>query len=175
MTAILRWKSAGHCGGRMSYRATRSRSTGSMPNPYAVVDALKAPSPAMKRKKWRREIMNGRSVMPLLSDEKLQRNWDAFVQISSSAALTIAVGATSVVAFAAEQSELRRIACRLGKAEVAEGMGGQQPPARGALQITALDQKRLDDVLDSIARLRQCRGHRFHADRTAAVIHRDGG
>src|SRR6202165_5770361 len=119
--------------------------------------------------------MNGRSVMPLLSDEKLQRNWDAFVQISSSAALTIAVGATSVVAFAAEQSELRRIACRLGKAEVAEGMRGQQPPARGALQITALDQKRLDDVLDRIARLRQCRGHRFHADPTAAVISREGG
>jgi hypothetical protein len=30
-----------------------------MPNPYAVVEALKAPSPAKKRKNWRREIMNG--------------------------------------------------------------------------------------------------------------------
>ena len=58
---------------------------------------------------------------------------------------------------------------------MAEGMRGQQPPARGALQIAALDQKRLDDVLDGVARLRQRRRHGFHADRAAAVIHRDGG
>jgi hypothetical protein len=30
-----------------------------MPNPYAVVEALKAPSPATNLKNWRREIMNG--------------------------------------------------------------------------------------------------------------------
>ena len=49
---------------------------------------------------------------------------------------------------------------------------GQQPAARGALQIAALDQERLDDVLDGIARLLQRRGHGFHADRAAAIIHR---
>src|ERR1700685_1694816 len=73
-----------------------------------------------------------------------------------------------------EQTELRRIARRFGKAEMAEGMRGQQPPARRALQIAALDQERLDDVLDRIARLGQCRRHGFDADRAAAVIHRNG-
>src|ERR1700726_3291289 len=53
---------------------------------------------------------------------------------------------------AAEQSELRRIARGLGEAEMAEGVRGQQTPARGALQIAALDQERLDDILDGIAR-----------------------
>src|SRR6266536_3881595 len=81
----------------------------------------------------------------------------------------------SVAAVAiAEQSELRRIACRLGKPEMAEGMRGQQTPARSALQIAALDQERLDDVLDGIARLRERRRHGFNADRAAAVVHRDG-
>src|SRR6266446_9418952 len=73
-----------------------------------------------------------------------------------------------------EQSELCRIARGLGEAEMAERMRGQQPAARGALQITTLDQERLDDVLDRIARLRQRRGHGLHSDRTAAVIHGDG-
>src|SRR5258705_11385910 len=74
----------------------------------------------------------------------------------------------------AKQPELRRIARGLGEAEMAKRMRGQQPPARRALQITALDQERLDDVLDRIARLRQRRGHGLHAHPTAAVIHRDG-
>src|SRR6266478_10168667 len=73
-----------------------------------------------------------------------------------------------------EQSELRRIARGLGEAKMAEGMRGQQPPAGGALQIAALDQKRLDDVLDRVARLRQRRGHGLYSHRTPAVIHRDG-
>src|SRR5258706_13762630 len=74
----------------------------------------------------------------------------------------------------AEQPELRRIARGLGEAEMAKRMRGQQPPARRALQITALDQKRLDDVLDRIARLRQPRGHGLYSHRTPAVIHRNG-
>src|SRR5882757_3256539 len=76
--------------------------------------------------------------------------------------------------FTAEQSELRRIARGLGEAEMPEGMRGQQPSARGALQIAALDQERLDDVLDGIARLRQRGCHGFHTDRAAAVIDGDG-
>src|SRR6187399_156860 len=58
---------------------------------------------------------------------------------------------------AAEQSELRRIARGLGEAEMLERMRGQQPPARGALQVAALDQKRLDDVFDGVAWFRQRR------------------
>src|SRR5712675_2341329 len=77
--------------------------------------------------------------------------------------------------FTAEQSELRRIARGLGEAEMAERMRGQQPPARGALQTAALNQERLDDVLDGIAWLRQRRRHGLHADRAAAIIHCDRG
>src|SRR5437868_8336867 len=73
-----------------------------------------------------------------------------------------------------EQAELRGVARGLGETEMAERVRGEQPPARGALQIAALDQERLDDVLDRIARLRQCRRHGLHADRAAAVILRDG-
>src|SRR3979409_3827 len=73
-----------------------------------------------------------------------------------------------------EQSELRRIARGLGEAEMAERMRGQQPAARGTLQIAALNQKRLDDVFDGVARLGKRRRHGLYAHRTAAVIHRDG-
>jgi hypothetical protein len=59
----------------------------------------------------------------------------------------------SILATATEQSELRRIARGFGETEMAEGMRGQEPAARGALQIAALDQKRLDDVLDGVGRL----------------------
>src|SRR5665213_1156113 len=82
---------------------------------------------------------------------------------------------STVVFLAAEQPELRRIARGLSEAEMAEGVRRQQPAARGALQIAALDQIRLDDVLDGIAWLRQGRRHGFDADRAAAVVHRDGG
>src|SRR5437868_285723 len=51
-----------------------------------------------------------------------------------------------------EQLELRRIARRLGEAEVAEGVAGEQAPARGALNEAFLDQERLDDLLDGVAR-----------------------
>src|ERR1041385_2351376 len=56
-----------------------------------------------------------------------------------------------------EQAELRGVARGLGEAEMTERVRGEQPAARRALQIAALDQERLDDVLDRIARLRQCR------------------
>src|SRR6266705_5675834 len=97
----------------------------------------------------------------------LHPNWGVFVQIFSSA--------TSIVALATlpEQSELRRIARGLGEAEMAERMRGQQPAARRALQIAALNQERLDDILDGVARLRQRRRHGLNADRAAAVIHCD--
>ena len=47
---------------------------------------------------------------------------------------------------------------------------GEQPAARRALQEALLDQERLDDVLDRVARLRQRRRERLDADRAAAVI-----
>src|SRR5260370_34929118 len=76
--------------------------------------------------------------------------------------------------FTAEQSELRRIARGLGEAEMAERMRGQQPAARGALQIAALNQKWLEDVLDPIARLRHARRHGLPAYRTPPVIQGHG-
>src|SRR5205814_5514952 len=75
--------------------------------------------------------------------------------------------------FAPEQSELRGVARGFSEAEMAEGVRGQEPAARGALQIAALDQEWLDDVLDRVARLRQRRRHCLHADRAAAIVHRD--
>src|SRR4051812_34873809 len=82
------------------------------------------------------------SVMHPLCHRKLQPKSGGFVQMFSS---------RSVVAIAAaEQSELCRIARGLGEAEMLEGVRGEQPAARGALQIAALNQKRLDDVLDRI-------------------------
>ena len=51
----------------------------------------------------------------------------------------------------AEQPELARVARGLGEAEMLEGVRGQQPSARGALDEALLDQKRLDDVLDGVA------------------------
>ncbi len=56
-----------------------------------------------------------------------------------------------------------------------EGGAGQQPAARGALDEALLDQIRLDDVFDGVARLRQRRGDGVDADRTAAVVERDIG
>src|SRR5690348_6788631 len=79
-----------------------------------------------------------------------------------------------IVVAVAEQAELRGIARGLGEAEMAEGVRGQQPSARGALQIAALDQIGLDDVLDGVARLRERGRHGLDADRAAAVVERDG-
>src|SRR5947207_4410881 len=72
-----------------------------------------------------------------------------------------------------KQDELRGIARRLGKPEMSEGMRGQQPSARGALDEALLDQERLDDLLDGVARLGKRRSDRLDADGTAAVILRD--
>src|SRR5262249_16316231 len=52
-----------------------------------------------------------------------------------------------------EQAELRRIACGLCEPEMTERVRRQQPAARGALQETALNEERLDDFLDGVARL----------------------
>src|SRR5262249_51265575 len=73
-----------------------------------------------------------------------------------------------------EHSELPGIARGLGEAEVAEGVRGQQAAARGALNEALLDQERLDDLLDRIARLRERRGNGLDPDRAAAVVERDG-
>src|SRR5580693_365338 len=72
-----------------------------------------------------------------------------------------------------EHAELRGVAARLGEAEMAERMAGQEASARSALEEALLDQERLDDLLDGVARLRQRRGDGLDADRAAAVIHRD--
>jgi hypothetical protein len=51
-----------------------------------------------------------------------------------------------------------------------ESVRGQHAAARRALNEAALDQKRLDDVLDRVARLRERRGNRLDADRAAAIV-----
>ena len=53
---------------------------------------------------------------------------------------------------------------------MAERIAGQQPPARRALDEALLQQKRLDDVLDGVARFRQRRRDGLDADRPAAVV-----
>src|SRR5262249_14921164 len=73
-----------------------------------------------------------------------------------------------------EQLKLPRIAGRLCEPEVAEGMRGEQATARRALDEALLDEERLDDVLDGVARLRQRGGQRLPADRPAAIVERDG-
>src|ERR1043166_5265986 len=74
---------------------------------------------------------------------------------------------------AGEQLELPGIARWLGEAEVAERMSGEQPPARRALHEALLDQERLDDLLDRVARLGERRRNGLDPDRSAAVIERD--
>src|SRR6516225_3952717 len=56
-----------------------------------------------------------------------------------------------------------------------EGVRGQEPTARRALEKTFLDQKRLDDFLDGVARLGERRRDSLDSDRTAAVVLRDRG
>src|SRR5215475_11782937 len=72
-----------------------------------------------------------------------------------------------------EQSELRRVAGGLGETEVAKGVRGEQSSARRALNEALLDQERLDDFLDGVARLRQRRRDGLDPNRTAAVVLRD--
>src|SRR5438046_2255009 len=74
-----------------------------------------------------------------------------------------------------EQLKLSGIACGLGEPEVLERVRGQEPAAGRALQETALNQERLDDVLDRITRLGQGRRERLHPDRSAPVMHGDRG
>src|SRR5215831_9232362 len=54
-----------------------------------------------------------------------------------------------------------------------EGVRGQEPPARGALEKTFLDQKRFDDFLDGVARLGERRRDGLDPDRATAVVLRD--
>src|SRR5260370_10595307 len=72
-----------------------------------------------------------------------------------------------------EQLKLPGIARGSGKPEVPERVRGQQPAAWRALQKPALDQERLDDVLDRVARLGQRGRERLDPDRSAAVMHGD--
>src|SRR5438552_3426675 len=72
-----------------------------------------------------------------------------------------------------DQVERRRIAGRFRKPEMAERMAGEQPPARRALHEAALDEERLDDVLDGVARFGERRRECIDPDRAAAVMERD--
>src|SRR5262245_64844237 len=54
-------------------------------------------------------------------------------------------------------------------------MAGEQAAARRALHQALLDQERLDDLLDRVARLRQRRRDGLDPDRAAAVVRRDEG
>lgn len=56
--------------------------------------------------------------------------------------------------FLRKQPKLRGIARGFGEAQMLEGVAGDQPAARGALEQAFLNQERLDDLLDRIARLR---------------------
>src|SRR5579871_6688237 len=56
---------------------------------------------------------------------------------------------------------------------MAERMPGEQAAARRALYQPLLDQERLDDLLDRVARLRQRRRDGLDPDRAAAVVGRD--
>ena len=54
-----------------------------------------------------------------------------------------------------------------------ERVAGQHATARRALQKALLDEERLDDFLDSVARFGQSRGDRLDSDRPAAERKRD--
>ncbi len=54
-----------------------------------------------------------------------------------------------------------------------EGLRRQHAPARGAGDEALLQEIRLDDLLDGVARLRQACGDRLDADRAAAIVQRD--
>lgn len=55
-----------------------------------------------------------------------------------------------------------------------EGVRRQQAPARRPLDETLLQQERLDDLLDRVARLRERGGDGLDPDRPTAEIDRDG-
>src|SRR5690349_17335846 len=87
--------------------------------------------------------------------------------------VTVARAAILLVLFAREQPELARVALRLGEAEMLERRAGEQSSPRRALEKALLDQIRLYDVLERVARLRQGRGDGVDADRAAAIVERD--
>ena len=65
---------------------------------------------------------------------------------------------------------------RRGETEMAVRIDGQHAAARRALEQAALQQERLDHLLDRIALLGQRRGKRVDADRSAAIVRaRRGG
>src|SRR5438128_2726852 len=75
-----------------------------------------------------------------------------------------------------EQPKLRgRVAVRLRQTEMAEGVGSEKPTPRGALDEAALDQERLYDLLDGVARFREGGCNRLDPDRAAAEILRHHG
>src|SRR5665213_1426104 len=90
-----------------------------------------------------------------------------------SDATTLMTG--SLILVSGEHPKLVRITRRFGEAEMLEGVRGQQPPARRALDEALLDQERLDNVLDGVAWLRKRGRHGVDANRSAAVADRDGG
>src|SRR5215469_842088 len=72
-----------------------------------------------------------------------------------------------------EQADLRRIARRRGEAQMREGSARDDAPAWASLHEALLQEVRLDDLLDGVARLAQSRGDGFDADGTAAEGFRD--
>src|SRR5277367_3789478 len=72
-----------------------------------------------------------------------------------------------------EQSRLWPLAPRLGEAEMAEGVRGQESPTRRALHKAKLDEIGLDDVLDRVAGLGERGGDGLDPDRTAAELDGD--
>src|SRR5579863_1733788 len=72
-----------------------------------------------------------------------------------------------------EQARLNRFARRLRQAKMLEGVAGQRPSPRRALNEALLDQIGLDDFFDRVARLRKRSGDGLDADRAARKAKRD--
>lgn len=80
---------------------------------------------------------------------------------------------SSLIFIALEQLILQPLPAGLDHAQMAEGVAGQHTSAWGARQQSLLNQVGFDDLLDGIARFRQCRRDGLDADRSAAVVLRD--
>src|ERR1700722_9385232 len=72
-----------------------------------------------------------------------------------------------------EKAELSRLACRRFQTEMRKGGAGHHAAARRALNETLLQQIRLDDFLNGIARFAERRGDCLDADRSATKGFRD--
>src|SRR5947208_16221243 len=80
----------------------------------------------------------------------------------------------SVIAVSKRQDALGDLGpLRYRETQMPECMRRQQAAARRATDETLLNEKRLDDFLDCIARLRERGGDGFDADRSAGEIDRD--